>query len=213
MPRATLQVRFPPDVWVGELTRKHTDVQFRILAATPRADAGVALVEITGDGAATVADAMAEYDEVTSLEVLEEQSGYVLVQFETVLPLLLEAAQEAGVPISLPLTLQSGRGSWEITASRDRLAQLGSALELFGLTFSVESIYQEVGVDQLLTDDQWDLLETAIEMGYYDTPRSCTQYELAETVGVARSTCSEMLHRAESEIITRFVAEERPPVS
>lgn len=213
MPRATLQVHFPAAVWIGELTREHPDAQFRILAATPQEEAGVALVEITSEEVGRVVAAMAKYDEVTSIEVLEEQAGYQLVQFETVLPLLLEAAQEAGVPITLPLTLQNGRGTWEVTASPDRLSELGSALELFGLTFSVESIYQEVGVDRLLTEDQWNLLETAIEMGYYDTPRACTQYELADAVGVARSTCSEMLHRAESQIISRFVADERPPPS
>lgn len=47
----------------------------------------------------------------------------------------------------------------------------------------------------------------AVEAGYYDTPRDCTLTDLAETVGLAKSTCSETLHRAEGQIIKQFVAE------
>lgn len=208
MPRATLRVTFPKALWIGELSREYPATQFRILAATPREIVGVALVEIVGENVEAAMAHMQGYEEVTAFEALEVHADYGLVQFETTLPVLLEAAQDAGVPIALPLTLQAGTGFWEVTGSRDRLSNLGTSLETFGLSFSVESIYQKVGTDQLLTDEQWELLETAIDLGYYDTLRACTQYELADAVGVARSTCSERLHRAESEIIKQFVTDE-----
>lgn len=210
MPRAKLRVDFPEAVWIGRLSRDYPDANLRILAATPSGAVGVALVEITGDSPESVVSDMTEFVEVTELEVLEEQPEYYLVQFETTLPLVLDAAQEAGVPISLPLTIQAGEGSWEVTTSRDRLADLGSQLETFGLRFSVESIYQEVETSEVLSDNQWALVQTALEMGYYDVPRACTQYEIAEESGLARSTCSETLHRAESRIIKRFAETESP---
>jgi predicted DNA binding protein len=47
-----------------------------------------------------------------------------------------------------------------------------------------------------------------VERGYYDTPRTCTLTELADHLGIAKSTASERLHRAEGAIIRAFVAEE-----
>ena len=213
MPRAKLRVSFPEAVWIGWLSRDYPTVNIRILAAIPSGEIGVALVEISGDDAEAVVDEMGTVDAITALEILEHQEAFILVQFETTLPLLLDAAQEAGVPISLPLTIQEGEGTWEVTTSRERLAALGSHLEAFGLTFSIQSIYQEVGTTELLSQPQWELIETAFEMGYYDTPRQCTQYELAEACGMARSTCSETLHRAESAIIDWFVSSETQPTS
>ena len=51
-----------------------------------------------------------------------------------------------------------------------------------------------------------DLLGTAIERGYYDTPRTCTLTELADAVGLAKSTTSEKLHRAEEKVVKEFLS-------
>ena len=71
-----------------------------------------------------------------------------------------------------------------MTTTQDRLSTLG---------------------DQLLTERQQGLVRTAVDAGYYNTPRECTLTELAEIVDIATSTASETLHRAEAKIITQFV--------
>lgn len=49
-------------------------------------------------------------------------------------------------------------------------------------------------------------MNAVIERGYYDTPRRCTLTELADELDLAKSTCSERLHRAEenSRLMTPF---------
>jgi predicted DNA binding protein len=64
-----------------------------------------------------------------------------------------------------------------------------------------------VETPELLTDQQRRLLVTAVEEGYYDTPRECTLTELAEAVDLAKSTASVTLHRAEERVIKEFAAE------
>ncbi|WP_396890915.1 helix-turn-helix domain-containing protein [Natronomonas sp.] len=49
------------------------------------------------------------------------------------------------------------------------------------------------------------MLSTVADRGYYDTPRRCTQEDLADALGIAKSTCSETLHRAEEWVIKRFI--------
>jgi predicted DNA binding protein len=57
------------------------------------------------------------------------------------------------------------------------------------------------------------LLRTAVERGYYDTPRRCTLTELAEALDMAKSTCSETLHRAEGKITKQFLTNAHEPTA
>jgi hypothetical protein len=207
MPRAELAITIPQSVWMGDLSRAHPDTGFEILTAFPREGGGVALAEITGGDVTAVVSEMDGYEEVQTVDVLEHTGDGVLLQFETSDPLLLLPVRNAGTPLEMPFTVSDGTVNWEVRAPRDRLSRLADQLREFDIGFDVESIHREISTDRLLTAKQDDLVRTAVEAGYYDTPRDCTLTDLAETVGLAKSTCSETLHRAEGQIIKQFVAE------
>jgi len=205
MPRAELTLTIPEAVWIGELSRSFPAAEFRILAAVPGDDAGVGLAEVTADDLVAVLGEMDDSDAVTSLEILQRWEDTALVQFETSDPLLLFPVQGSGVPLEMPFELSDGEARWEITAPQERLSALGQQLEEFGIPFHVERVSQHVETEQLLTGSQLELIEAAVENGYYDTPRDCSLTELADAVGIAKSTCSETLHRAEEKIVKEFV--------
>lgn len=52
-----------------------------------------------------------------------------------------------------------------------------------------------------MTDPQFQALVTAFEMGYFEQPKEATHEEVAAELGIARSSLSERLRRAESELI------------
>ena len=54
---------------------------------------------------------------------------------------------------------------------------------------------------QLLPNRQQIVLDKAIEMGYYERPRGCTQRDIAEVLEIKQATVSEHLQSAESNII------------
>jgi predicted DNA binding protein len=54
-------------------------------------------------------------------------------------------------------------------------------------------------------DRQLQLLTMAVERGCYDTLRECSLTELTNELGIAKSTCSEILHRVEGVVIIQFV--------
>jgi predicted DNA binding protein len=207
MPRAVLTVHIPDRVWMGQLTRRHPDAEFRILTAFPDGDHGTAMAEVTVDRPGEVLQDMDDCEEVVDLELLGRPGPEALVQFETSEPLLLVPVRKSGALLDLPFEVQDGRASWEVTATRDRLSTLGDQLQALGISFEVESVTQGVEADRLLTDRQSTLVDTAVEEGYYDTPRDCTLTDLAAEVGVAKSTASETLHRAEGKIVKEFVDE------
>ncbi|MXR50328.1 helix-turn-helix domain-containing protein [Halovenus sp. WSH3] len=207
MPEARLQITLPEAVWIGQLSRQYPDGRFRILAALSDGDSGVGLAEIYSAEISSLLADMRAAEDIREVEVLNDPGDRALVQFETEQPLLLLAARDSGVPLEMPVELEDGTLTWEVTAPSDRLSELGTQLRALGLSFSIDYIQQEVGDDQLLTDAQEQIIETAISEGYYDTPRTCSLTELAESVDRAKSTVSETLHRAESKIITEFVSE------
>lgn len=197
-------------MWVGAISTEYPDVEFRVLAALPTEDTGVGLVELTGPNLDAVVGAMRDTDAVLTLDILGESADRVLVQFETSEPLLLFSVRESGVPLEPPIDIQDGRATVEVTASQDRLSQFGTQLEQFGMSFDVEYVQPSAeSADNLLTDSQRELVVTAVEQGYYDTPRTCSLTELADHIEMAKSTVSETLHRAEEAIIKEFVAEFR----
>jgi hypothetical protein len=205
MPRAELHLTVPDDVWIGELSRRYPEALFSVLSALPDQGSGVGLVEITSEHLPTLLEAVRGYESVTNLDVLSHHGETALLQFETTSPLLLTAVQDSGIPLEMPFDLVDGEATWEITAPQDALSTLGRQLEEFGIPFHVERIEQTVQPDQLLTDTQRALLTTAVELGYYDTPRECSLTELADEMGLAKSTCSETLHRAEERVVKTFL--------
>lgn len=209
MPRAKLTLTVPEGVWIGDLSRAHPGTQFRILAALPDEDAGVGLVEVVSSDLAAVVGDLQDHDEVARVDPLQRHDRVAVIQLETTQPFLLLPVRDSGIALEMPFELQDGEAVWEVTASQERLSALGEQFEAFGIAFDVQHIHQHIESEQLLTERQRRLVVTAVERGYYDTPRCCSLTELAEAVGIAKSTCSETLHRAEEEIVKQFVEGER----
>jgi hypothetical protein len=207
MPHAELTVTLPPAVWIGELSREFPEATFRVLSAISHGGDGVGLVEISGADPAAVLAAMAETPTVTAVEPIRRDDDTAVVQFETTEPLLLLSAQASGMPLSLPLDISDGRARLEVTASRDRIAALGEALEELGLSYTLDQLYESVEAASPLSPTQRETLLAAVERGYYDTPRGISLTELAEELDTAKSSLSETLHRAEEAVVKTFVAD------
>lgn len=209
MPYAKLTITIPDSVWISEVSRAYPDTRFRVLAATANTATGVARIEILGDDHEAVCDEIREYDSVTDLTVFETEPGMSRVQIETTVPLLLTSLQDSGVPVEMPFEVRNGEMTLETTIPQQTLSDLGETLDKFGIQYTVERIQQDVEFDSLLTERQHRILDEAIERGYYDTPRRITLVDLAEDLGIAKSTCSEILHRAEERVLKDYKSGER----
>lgn len=211
MPRAELTVTLPERTWIHQVSTAHPDATFRVLATMPADDVGFALLEITAPELEPVVRSMVKHSQITDSDPLQQSEGKTVVQIETTAPLLLLSAQASGIPIEPPIVIREGDADIEVRASHDRLSTLGEELERFGLSYTVESVHDETEPERLLSKSQAELLLTAVECGYYDTPRECSLTELADAVGLAKSTCSETLHRAEGRVIRRFTEQHLIP--
>lgn len=213
MPYANLTITIPDSVWVSDVSQTHPDTTFRVLAATANTETGVARIEIEGDAAPQVCADMRSYDTVTELTVFETDSGFARLQVETTVPLLLTSLQDSGVPLEMPFEVQDGEMTLEANLPQRTLSDLSQTLDDFGIQYTVEAIRQDVESEDLLTDRQEWLLDEAIERGYYDTPRRTTLVDLADDLDLAKSTCSEILHRAEERVLKDYHSDSAPSLS
>ncbi|GAB6862593.1 helix-turn-helix domain-containing protein [Haloplanus litoreus] len=207
MPTARLAVTLPEDIWIADLSGRYPEATFRVLAALPDDETGVGLVELTAPDLGTVLSRLDETPGVRVFEVLHRGDDRALVQFETDEPLLLLSIRNSRAPFEPPVTIVDGIADLEITASQDRLSSLADQFRTFGLEFDVRSVRTSMDPESVVSDRQRELIETAVERGYYDTPRTCTLTGLANHLDIAKSTASERLHRAEGAIIRAFVAD------
>ncbi len=205
MTRATLAITLPDHVWITQVSTTFPDATFRILATVLGNESGFALVSLTGEGAPEIVESMNDHPQIAELTLVTWNEREATVHFETTTPLLLFCSREAGIPIRSPVEISDGEATVEATGSREQLSELTERLERFGFQFRVEQVAERFHEDRLLSGRQRELVLRAVERGYYDTPRRCSLSELADHLGIAKSTCSETLHRAEETIVKRFV--------
>lgn len=207
MPTATLNVSLPDGVWIHDVSTAFPDATFRVLAALPGEETGVGMVEVVAPDPEAVVAAMADAGGVRSLRRLGGTDDRAHVQFETTQHLLLLSVQAAGVPLELPVEIRDGTVEVEVTAPRADLSELASQFERFGMDYEVVAIRHAVDPGGLLTERQREVVRAAVDAGYYDTPRETSLTALADDLGVAKSTLSETLHRAEEKIVKEFAAD------
>ncbi|NHN49160.1 bacterio-opsin activator [Halostella sp. JP-L12] len=211
MPYVELAITVPDSVWIGEVSRANPDTEFRVLAATANDATGVARIELLGGDPAAVCDQIREYESVTDLTEFETDGDGRRVQVETTVPLLMTSLQSSGVPLDTPFEVRDGEMTLAETLPQRNLSKLGDTLDDVGIPYTVERVQQDVESDSLLTDRQLWLVDEAIDRGYYDTPRRTTLVELADDLDIAKSTCSEILHRAEERVLKEYVNDLRDP--
>lgn len=209
MPRAKLAVHLPEGIWIHGISTANPDVTFRVSSVMLGSNSATGIVELTTSNPVPILAAIDDRADVEKLELLWKHDEMVILQVETTDPSLLTPMQRAGVPIRTPFELEDGTVRWELTTSSDRLSALNTALEKNGIQYNLEYVHElESGrARRLLTDRQLEVFLTAMELGYYDVPRDATLTEVASTLDVTKSTCSDVLHRAESAV-ARWFAEE-----
>ena len=126
---------------------------------------------------------------------------------EMVCPTLLRH----GLVHSAPVRIEDGRETWQVCYAGDRTAiegALGGVREDAGAEVSVEAVTTastgRSGRDHRtgsLTPAQREAFEHAREAGYYRWPREASTRELAEELGLSKTTLLEHLRKAEAKLL------------
>lgn len=210
MIRAQIRIQLPEGVWVRELSRRFPDATFKLLAGYRIEETAIELGEIVADDPTAPADALRSHPSITEFDVLESAERRVLCKYEATDTDLYGFVEASSLPVEFPVVARNGWFAFDLTGTRSELDDLRTVLESGPASYELQSVVSTAGSESLVTDRQRELLETAIQSGYYEVPRECTLAELAETVGIDKSTASEILRRGEATVLKWFLTGPEP---
>jgi len=204
MTKAEIRIDIPDGRWIQEVSTNFSDASFRVLSVMTDGKTGVGTLEVKDEDVESVLEDIETKTDILSFDILYMDDKTAVAQFEINIPTIYFAAKESGAPPNTPFEIHDGEVRMRITAPRDRISDFVGKLEERNIGFNV-SYMKDVDFKDTLTEKQRVLIDKGVEMGYYDTPRRCSLTELAEECGIAKSTCSDTLHRAEENIMKEFV--------
>jgi len=215
---AKVCVRFRGD-WTTEL--RQYDVFGEFLASTFRNRRYIGLVSLKTDDLEATCDIIRSHRDIDTVDILETYERNDRSRISATLFLRGNLSQfsplqtlmyEGFLPIG-PTKLENGCECFDLLLEdRDELSDAIEILREFG-EVHIERISQEFRREitpsaaewqELLSsipDRQRELLNLALEEGYFDIPRRVTLEELAEEMGITKTTASNHLRKAEREIM------------
>lgn len=170
----------------------------------------VTLTQYRGD-ADRLDTILASTDNVISYSISELEEGmqaYVHAHPTESTAALLEIVNEYEFILDTPIECRRDRG-YHIGLIGEE-SEIRRALDNIPESVRVElerlSEYEPEAreLTALLTDRQQEILETAIELGYYDVPRRATHADIADELGVSSTTIGEHLRKIESRMLTEI---------
>ncbi|TYL37909.1 bacterio-opsin activator [Natronococcus pandeyae] len=205
MIRAQFRIRLPEGVWVTDLSRRFPDATFRLLAGRRMDDTAVELGEVSTATPDATVDALRAHPAIIRYELLESTDRRAFGKYETTDTDLYDFVELLSLPVEFPVVVRNGWFEFDLTGTQEELEQLRAALEAGDVAYELQTLVHTTDTETLLTDRQRELLETALREGYFEVPRECTLAELAETVGVDKSTASTVLRRGEATLLKWFL--------
>ncbi len=150
---------------------------------------------------------LAAVDRVVDYDITEAAGGgfYVFVREETSpqVETFQRAFTHEGLLVVPPLTYQpNGELTLTVLGAPEALRSVvGGFPEELSATVDRLGEYDHEGVGRRLTSRQRDALQAALDVGYYDVPRSGGVDDVADGLGCAPSTASTHLRKAESSLV------------
>lgn len=176
-------------------------------------ETGTVLYRSRGDPTG-LEQALATHDDILAHEVMpsemDEATFHLFTRFRLADPTatMLELADAHGLLLETPFRFTDD-GALELTLA-GRGTDMQDAVPAFldaaeAIDVSLESVRdfvpEEERILSSLTEKQREVVETAVDRGYYGTPREVTHSDVAEEVGCSPSTAGEHLQKAENAIV------------
>jgi predicted DNA binding protein len=195
----------PPETWISEVSRSFPDATFRLLTGVPIRDRAMELGEIVGGDAESAAEAIRSHPDVVAYDSLYADEERVLAQYESTEQRLYGFLGRSSLPPEFPIVVEDGRFEFDLTATREQFEAVGTALDQSEFDYDLLSAVETANENDVLTDRQRECLGVALREGYFEVPRECTLGDVADAVGVDKSTASEIIRRGESRLLKRFL--------
>lgn len=199
-----LEMETPRGAWCRDVHASHPDTKVRIASCFPRGDGSfMEVVSLTGPGWEAALHRVLG-DATLEPEIVERsQEGAVvrLIVRECAFP---KAVRESGALPRFPFEVKDGRDRWLLISTRERAQTFLGALRQLGN--GVKVLYAGRRRDNGgLTSRQREILGSAVNAGYYEFPRKVSLSDMADRLGVSKSSLSETLMLIEKKVVAKYL--------
>jgi predicted DNA binding protein len=192
-----LEVRLPEGHWSGDVTRANPSAILRIEKHMPLSRGrGTARISCSED----ISKSIAQHPGIEDFNIIQNNSYDVTIVAGGggfIKPLI-----DVGVIPHTPFEVRDGWVDWTIECSQNDIKELINSFKQQSIPHRLVSTRSIT--TRLLTPRQRQVFDIAIREGFYDIPRRISLTELANLLGVAKSTLSVQLQRVESTIVHAF---------
>ncbi|MGA9400036.1 helix-turn-helix domain-containing protein [Haladaptatus sp.] len=206
MASVRFRVTLPERLWIGKISREYEAAEFRVLSGIGGDERASALVETTRVPVDDLRESAERDPSIDSFRVVMHGDGKIVFRNEATSHETYDIFRDTGTMPEYPVTIRNGSVDVSVTETRERIVELKQALEGMGAAVEIVAIRTTGDSSGLLTERQAEIVDLAVEEGYYEVPRRCSITRLAELLDVSKSTVSGVLHRAESRLVHEYSA-------
>ncbi|WP_267162693.1 helix-turn-helix domain-containing protein [Halovenus salina] len=149
---------------------------------------------------------------VEGFTISGDKSGYVYSHFEASPQTreMLERREAGDFLIEMPIKYTTdGARKFTLIGTEESLLELTELFEIGDTNIELVSMGpyspESRGVFSDLTDRQREILETALQMGYYENPRETTLEEIASKLNLDHGTVGQHIRSIEAKVFSKYV--------
>lgn len=211
MIEARFRMELPPDTWIAEVSTAFPGARFRLLTGVPVEDRTLELGEVVGDTAQAAGEAIRTHNDVVDYDRIYSDDQRTIAQYETGEQRLYAFLGDASLPPEFPIVVEDGWMEFDMTATRNQFEAFGTVLDTQELAYELLTVSNDRETEALLTDRQRECLSVALTEGYFQVPRACTLEDVADRLGVDKSTASETIRRGAATVLEGFLVGQASP--
>lgn len=197
-----IEVRLPEGHWSGDVSRSRPDAVLRIEETMPLG---------RGRGTAKLSSSAPLLDDLLSHKGIDEVRELGNNRYEVDIAPggggYIKPVRQVGVIPKSPFEVRDGWVDWTIECAAEKSRKLVQLLRNGEIPYRVVST-RAIG-SRMLTARQRFVFDSAMNEGYWESPRRITLSALAELLGVSKSTLSVQLHKIEGVVLNSFADEVR----
>jgi len=193
----------PPQSWIKRTTAEFPSV-IRVLdcRSLPDGEGVQELFEVTSsvDLSETIVDYLRQDSYVYDIDIVRAEQGKVIGSLKTHKCTACRAFAGADCFLVSATSKPDGKLEWTVLGSDTMVKSLMRALENQKVRGEVVKISRFKGEEEL-TVRQENILQIALEKGYFEFPKRITLRQLARVLDVSPATLSEILRRGQKGVL------------
>jgi predicted DNA binding protein len=199
---ARIKVKFPEQIWISEIFKNFKDIRMEIINFLPydlEESIGNAMIEIMHYDIESIIQTIKNHPSVFEFSIIEKEENKLTFNVKTKDPYLLYGVIKYGVLVDFPVNVRDGYAYWRLISSRERIDQLLTLFENMNIDFELlrigNSPYVIDDEKYKLTLEESEVLDKAIQSGFFEVPRKISLEALSNELKKSKSALSVMLRK------------------